>query len=100
LALLQRPQSGTLQGGCVDEYVPAAILRGDEAEPLGGIVPFHRADHLDGRTEIDRATRPARRTRAATARELRPALLRWLGRAVIDRDDLLDLAAFLSGADA
>src|SRR5262249_17500933 len=57
LAFLQRPESGTVQHRRVDEPILAAGLRGDEAEPLVRVVPFHRAGHLDRGAEIDLTAR-------------------------------------------
>ena len=48
LTLVEATQPGALQGGGVDEYVLAAIVRLDEAEALLTIIEFYGARrHLD-----------------------------------------------------
>ena len=102
LALLQRTEAGTLQHRRVDEHVLAARLRGDEAEPLVGVVPLHRAHHLDGGAEIHLPSRSA--ALEAALRALLEAAWPARGRggrgALIDRHDLIDLLPFLPLADA
>ena len=43
LPFIERAQSGALDGGHVDEHVPAARLRLNETIALGRIEPLHRA---------------------------------------------------------
>src|SRR5580692_3868751 len=91
LALLPRAQSGTLEHRRVDENVLAAGLWRNEAEALVRIIPFHRAHHLDRGTQVDLAARGTF-LRARPRGELGPARRGLLGRALIDRDHLVDLA--------
>src|SRR3954454_17201659 len=67
LAFLQVGKAGAHQRRAVDEHVLAAVLDGDEAEALGGIVPFDGAGLLLGGRAAEAGTAAAARTRAAVA---------------------------------
>ena len=43
LVFIEAAQTGTLDGGDVDEHVARAAIGLDEAETLGGVEPFHGA---------------------------------------------------------
>src|SRR5215218_2193499 len=122
LAFLEVGKAGAHQGRAVDEHVLAAVLDGDEAEALGGIVPFDSAGLLLGGRAAEARTAAARArtavavaqaaaagrapvaeaaaatTEPATAAEARP---RRLGRRGVDLEDLGHLRALLAlrGAD-
>src|SRR5215213_2299866 len=68
LAFLKVGQAGAHQRRAVDEHVLAAVLDGDEAEALGGIVPFDGAGLLLGGRAAEARTAAARaRTAVAVA---------------------------------
>src|SRR5215207_4233971 len=123
LAFLKVGEAGAHQRRAVDEHVLAAVLDGDEAEALGGIVPFDSAGLLLGGRAAEARTAAARArtavavaqaaaagrapvaeaaaattTEPATAAEARP---RRLGRRGVDLEDLGHLRALLAlrGAD-
>src|SRR5215218_5623287 len=121
LAFLKVGQAGAHQRRAVDEHVLAAVLDGDEAEALGGIVPFDGAGLLLGGRAAEAGTAAAARAGAAVAEaaaagrppiaeaattaaaepaaaEARP---RRLGRRGVDLEDLGHLRALLAlrGAD-
>src|SRR4051812_20792108 len=126
LAFLKVGKAGAHQRRAVDEHVLAAVLDGDEAEALGGIVPFDGAGLLlggraaeagtaaaarawaavavaeaaaGGRTRVAEAAAAAATEPAATATaEARPRRLRRRG---VDLEDLGHLRALLAlrGAD-
>src|SRR5215208_4441788 len=122
LAFLKVGKAGAHQRRAVDEHVLAAVLDGDEAEALGGIVPFDSAGLLLGGRAAEARTAAARAcaavavaqaaaagrapvaeaaaatTEPATAAEARP---RRLGRRGVDLEDLGHLRALLAlrGAD-
>src|SRR5579872_349187 len=105
LAFLQGTEAGAFQHGGVDEHVLAAGLRCDEAEALVGVVPLHGPDHVHRGAEIDLAARAvgtgwARLETAASVTAGTATRRSGAGRALIDRDHLIHLSAFLSLADA
>src|SRR5215208_614099 len=67
LAFLKVGQAGAHQRRAVDEHVLAAVLDGDEAEALGGIVPFDGAGLLLGGRAAEAGTAAAARARTAIA---------------------------------
>src|SRR4051812_4380612 len=67
LAFLKVGQAGAHQRRAVDEHVLAAVLDGDEAEALGGIVPFDGAGLLLGGRAAEAGTAAAARAGAAVA---------------------------------
>ena len=48
LAFAEAREPRSLKSGDVDEHVLSATIAGDEAEPLLGVEPLHRAGLLDG----------------------------------------------------
>jgi hypothetical protein len=93
LAFLQCRQPSPLQCRRVDENVPAAVLRTDEAEPLIRIVPLYGARHLDGGAQIGCSPwLPRSRRLCAERLTLRRS---WSGSALVNRQDLIDLAPLL-----
>src|SRR5215204_5191524 len=116
LAFLKVGKAGAHQRRAVDEHVLAAVLDGDEAEALGGIVPFDSAGLLLGGRAAEARTAARARTAVAvaqaaaagrapvaeaaaattepaTAAEARP---RRLGRRGVDLEDLGHLRALLA----
>src|SRR3954454_25247025 len=67
LAFLKVGKAGAHQRRAVDEHVLAAVLDGDEAEALGGIVPFDGAGLLLGGRAAEAGTAAAARARTAIA---------------------------------
>src|SRR5215216_1960097 len=67
LAFLKVGKAGAHQRRAVDEHVLAAVLDGDEAEALGGIVPFDGAGLLLGGRAAEAGTAAAARAGAAVA---------------------------------
>src|SRR6185437_14742115 len=94
LALGEIGDAGALEDRSMDEDILAAIADGDEAEALVGIVPFDGAGHLDGVREIGRGTLRTGAERTGTAGRLGG------GAALVDVENLGDLRAFLTLADA
>src|SRR5215218_2079433 len=69
LAFLKVGQAGAHQRRAVDEHVLAAVLDGDEAEALGGIVPFDGAGLLLGGRAAEAGTAAARACAAVAVAE-------------------------------
>src|SRR4051812_26537347 len=65
LAFLKVGEAGAHQRRAVDEHVLAAVLDGDEAEALGGVVPFDGAGLLLGGRAAEAGTAAAARARTA-----------------------------------
>src|SRR3984893_8531194 len=89
LTFIEGGDPGSLEHRGVDESILAAIVANDEAEPLLGIEPLHRAGFLDGR--FGREWCPASRRRIG-----RPPRRGSRRRAAVDTDNLGDLRSLLS----
>lgn len=103
LAFLQWRQTSLFQGGRMNKYVLAAILRADEAKTLGRVVPFHNPGHFNRRPARLLAGRARGGTWAviatATSAATKAAAARSFAGAFSDRDNLVDLPAFLALAN-
>src|SRR5437868_6721997 len=89
LSFVEDGDPGSLEHRGMDESILAAIVANDEAEPLLGIEPLHRAGLLDGR--FGREWRTARCRRIS-----RPARRGSRRRAAVDAEDFGDLRSLLS----
>src|SRR5260370_16825328 len=79
LAFIEGGDSGSFEHRGMDKSILASVVTNDEAEPLLGIEPLHRAGFLDGRfgrewrtascRRIGRSARRGRRSRAAVYTE-------------------------------
>src|SRR5438270_3433409 len=89
LPLIEGGDPGSLEHRGMDESILATIVANDEAEPLLGIEPLHRAGFLDGRLGGEWRTASRRRIGRPPRRGSRR-------RAAIDTEDFGDLRSLLS----
>ena len=89
LAFIEDGDPGSLEHRGMDESILAAIVANDEAEPLLGVEPLHRAGLFDSLLGGEWCTASCRRIS-------RPARRRRRRRAAVDTEDFGDLRSLLS----
>src|SRR5260370_13688682 len=89
LAFIKGGDSGSFEHRGMDKSILAPVVTNDEAEPLLGVEPLHRARFLDGRF--------GREWRTASCRRIgRPARRGRRRLAAVDTEDLGHLRSLLS----
>src|SRR5260370_32365776 len=89
LACIEGGDSGSFEHRGMDKSILAPVVTNDEAEPLLGVEPLHRAGFLDGRFGREWRTASCRRIGRSARRGRR-------SRAAVDTEDFGDLRSLLS----